>query len=112
MNLAEAAAVRDEAEVLRLLESGANPDDRYPVRPGLIFESLTQLTPLEAAIAVDDPMVTQWLLRESPPLDVDRWTYLACIADGDEVSPLFEQRRPAGANPDCRAVRAPWPKDD
>ena len=36
LNISEAAAVRDHAEVVRLLESGENPNTRRPVRPGLL----------------------------------------------------------------------------
>jgi hypothetical protein len=112
MNIAEAAAVRDEAEVIRLVESGENFNDRYPVRPGLLFAPPTQLTPLEAGIASDDPMVVQWLLQQGAPLDIERWTYLRCIAGGDEVPPLLERHRPPGAEANCDSVRSPWPQDD
>jgi hypothetical protein len=112
MNMAEAAATRDEAEVVRLIESGAPFNDRYPVRPGLIFRSPTRLTPLEAAIASDDPMLVDRLLRKGTALDVERWTYLRCIAGGDEVPPLLESHRPPGAEPDCDSVRSPWPHDE
>ena len=112
MNIAEAAAVRDEAEVIRLVESGENFNNRYPVRPGLLFGPPTELTPLEAAIASDDPMVVQWLLQQDGPLDVERWTYLRCIAGGNEVPPLLERHRPSGAEANCVSVRSPWPQDD
>lgn len=112
MNIAEAAAVRDEAEVVRLVERGEDFNVRYPVRPGLLFPPATQLTPIEAAIASDDPMVVQWLLQRGGPLDPERWTYLHCIAGGDEVSPLLAKYRPPGAEPNCDGVRSPWPRDD
>jgi hypothetical protein len=112
LNIAEAAAARDEAEVARLIETGENFNDRYPVRPGLLFASPALLTPLEAAIAADDPMVVRELLRQDSPLDLERWTYLRCIAGGDEVPPVLEQYRPQGAEPECGGVRPPWPQDD
>ena len=34
VNLAEAAGVREEAEVTRLIERGQDPNASYPVRPG------------------------------------------------------------------------------
>ena len=46
MNVAEAAGVYGEAEVIRLAESGENLDARYPIRSGLIFGYSMQLTPL------------------------------------------------------------------
>ena len=112
MNLAEAAATRDEGEVARLIEGGEDFNQRYPVRPGLLFDRPAVLTPLEAAIAADDPMVVQRFMQEGTPLGVERWTYLHCIAGGDEAPQVLEQYRPPGAEPDCVSVRAPWPRDD
>ena len=112
MNLAEAAATRDEGEVARLIEGGEDFNQRYPVRPGLLFDRSAVLTPLEAAIAADDPMIVQQLMRESTPPGVERWTYLRCIAGGDEAPQVLEQYRPVDAQPDCDTVRAPWPPDD
>jgi hypothetical protein len=63
-NLAEAAGVRDEAEVARLIEDGENPNVRYPIRPGLIFDVPTRLTPLEAAVAADDAQMVTRLLDD------------------------------------------------
>jgi hypothetical protein len=37
VNLAEAAGVYDEEEIVRLAESGMNLNERYPVRSGLTF---------------------------------------------------------------------------
>lgn len=112
VNLAEAAGVRDEAEVVRLIEDGADPNARYSVRPGFGFDGPTRLTPLEAAIAADDPMIVRWLLARGTPPDADRWTYLRCIAGGDDVPPLLDQQRPPGAELKCDGVRYPWQQDD
>jgi len=47
-NLAEAAGVRDEAEVVRLIQQGHDPNVRYAVRTGSIVDFSLRLTPLEA----------------------------------------------------------------
>ena len=107
MNLAEAAAARDEGEVARLIEGGEDFNQRYPVRPGLLFDRPAVLTPLEAAIAADDPMVVQRLMQAGTPLDVERWTYLHCIAGGNEAPQVLEQYRPPDAEPDCRQRSSP-----
>ena len=71
-----------------------------------------QLASLETAVAADDPMIVHELLTHATPLDAARWTYLRCIAGGDEVPPLLDSLRPPGAQLDCGSVRLPWPQDD
>src|SRR6188474_3471766 len=61
VNLAEAAGVREEAEVARLIERGQDPNASYPVRAGLLFERPAKLTPLEAAVINDDPAIVALL---------------------------------------------------
>jgi hypothetical protein len=103
--------VRDEAEVVRLIEQGHDPDARYDIRPGLIFTYATRLTPLEAAVATDDPQMVR-LLAKGAVMDAALWTYLRCIAEGDEVPPTLDQYRPAGTLLRCDGVSAPWPLND
>ena len=50
LTLAEAAALRDRARLLSLIEAGADPDAQAPVRSGLARRDVPSLTPLEAAI--------------------------------------------------------------
>jgi len=54
LNLSEAAGVRDEGEVARLIENGSDAAGLYLVRPGIVFRTPTWLTPLEQL-----PMTTQ-----------------------------------------------------
>lgn len=112
MSLSEAASVRDEGEVARLIEDGADYDVRYRVRAGLVFGTATWLTPLEAAIAADDPQIVRALVGYGPPLNAERWTYLRCIAGGNEVPPLLDSLRGSDVQPDCGRVQSPWPQDD
>lgn len=49
VNLAEAAALRDLARVRRLVEEGADPDARLPVRAGILGADGREMTALEAA---------------------------------------------------------------
>jgi hypothetical protein len=107
-NLAEAAAARDEAEVVRLIEGGHDPNGRYAVRPGLIFDRTTRLTPLEAAIAGNAPDVFRQLIARGAMLDAGLWTYLRCIGEDSRVAPVLDQHRPEGAVLSCDGVRAPW----
>jgi hypothetical protein len=111
VNLAEAAGVYDEAAMVRLIEDGMDPDARYPIRPGLIFGYQMNLTPLEAAVANDDPAMVTRLVEKGATLDARVWTHLRCIADGERVLSKLDELRPAGAAEACEGVVKPW-KDD
>ena len=111
VNLAEAAGVYAEAEMVRLIEDGANPNDRYPIRPGLIFGYPMNLTPLEAAVANDDPTMVARLIKEGAKLDARVWTHLRCIADGERVRTVLDELRPSGAAQTCEGVVRPWRPD-
>jgi len=111
VNLAEAAGVYDEAAMIRLIEDGMNPDDRYPVRPGLILGYPMTLTPLEAAVANDDPTMVTSLIEKGATMDARVWTHLRCIADGERVSSLLDELRPSDATQICEGVVRPWRAD-
>ena len=110
-NLAEAAGVRDETEVIRLIQQGYDPNVRYPIRPGVIFDFPIRLTPLEVAVAADDGRMVGRLLTNGAAMDAALWTYLRCIAEGDEVPPTLARYRPAGALLRCDRISPPWPLD-
>ena len=84
---------------------------RYPIRPGLIFGYQMNLTPLEAAVANDDPTMVTRLVEKGATLDARVWTHLRCIADGERVPAKLDELRPAGAAAACDGVVKPW-KDD
>jgi hypothetical protein len=111
LNLAEAAGVRGEAEVVRLIELGQDPNVRHVVRPGLRFGHPTSLTPLEAAVANDDPEVVRRLLAMGAMMDSAQWTYLRCIAEGEHVRLALDEIGPADATPRCDGVTPPWDVD-
>jgi hypothetical protein len=111
VNLAEAAGVRDESEVVRLIEDGADPNATYPVRAGLIFSYAMNLTPLEAAVANEDPVMVKQLVAKGASLDAPLWTHLRCIAVGDRVPAALDEIRPSGAALTCEGVVRPW-RDD
>jgi len=111
VNLAEAAGVYDESEMVRLVEDGVSPNERYPVRSGLIFGYPMRLTPLEAAVANDDPTMVTRLIEKGATLDARVWTHLRCIADGERVSFLLDELRPSDATQTCEGVVRPWRAD-
>jgi len=108
VNLAEAAGVHDESEVVRLIEGGENPNARYPVRAGLIFGRAMSLTPLEAAVANEDPDMVVRLVAKGAAMDGPIWAHLRCAAEGDTIRAALEQLRPPGASPGCDGASAPW----
>lgn len=110
-NLAETAGVRDEAELIRLIREGHDPNIKYPLQPGLIFEFRISLTPLEVAVAVGDALMAERLLTNGAVLDAAQWRELRCVAGRDDVSLVLERHRPPDAELNCGGVTAPWAKD-
>ena len=108
VNLAEAAGVREEAEVARLIEHGHDPNARYPVRPGVLFERAVNLTPLEAAVLNNDAAIVSQLFARGVAPDASSWVALRCFAADLRVGPVLDAHRPAGASLDCSAVKTPW----
>lgn len=108
LNLGESAGARDEAEVVRLIERGDNPDARYPIRPGILSNRPLNLLPLEAAIARDDRAIVSQLLSKGASLDAGLWSELRCFA-GERTAPILDEHRPAAAaRPQCGDKDAPW----
>jgi len=66
LTLAEAAALRDQGEVARLIESGADPDGEYDLRPDVL--AIDHATPLEAAVAARRAEIIDLLMREGATL--------------------------------------------
>jgi hypothetical protein len=111
MTLAEAAALRDNGEVVRLIYGGEDPNTRGTVRAELVHNNAQVVTPLEAAVAIDRPDMLQTLLENGAVLDATTWTHLMCFAvstEADEAIEFLERRRPAEASSVCDDVRTPW----
>jgi hypothetical protein len=108
VNLAEAAGVREEAEVARLIEQGHDPNGRYPVRSGYLFERGASLTPLEAAVLNDDPLIAAYLFRNGVALEASAWLALRCFAANLRVAAVLDEHRPPEVTLECAGVRTPW----
>jgi hypothetical protein len=108
INLAEAAGAREEAEVVRLIEQGQDPNARYPVRAGFVFDRNVRLTPLEAAVLNDDPTIAAQLFARGASLPGASWVALRCVAPGLRVVPILDAHRPAGTTLECAGVKTPW----
>jgi hypothetical protein len=101
LNLSEAASVDDEAEVVRLIERGEDPDAARDVRAGLLFDSAVRLTPIEAAVASKNPSMISTLLVNGATLDERAWNRLRCLADEEDVVLMLDGHRPPDATMQC-----------
>lgn len=106
-NLSEAAAVRDAAEIARLIQFAEDPNIPRDIRAGLLSDAPVRLTPLEAAVAINDGNIVLLLLRSGAVLDAGTWNRLQCLADGDEVRRVLDQLEPPDAVRQCEGVPLP-----
>ncbi|MSO82609.1 MAG: hypothetical protein EXQ53_04865 [Acidobacteria bacterium] len=106
VNLSEAAAVRDEAEIVRLVERGEDPDAARNVRAGLLLDVAVRVTPLEAAVASKDPQIVRVVLANGAAVDASLWNRLRCLTESQEMMALLDQLRPAGVVMRCDDVSA------
>jgi hypothetical protein len=111
LTLAEAAALRDNGEVVRLIAAGADPNAPGTVRAEFLRNDALMITPLEAAVGSDRVDILEVLLDHGARLDPAIWNQLMCFAtaiEADESRALLEQRRPDGAPLACDHVQTPW----
>ena len=111
LTLAEAAALRDTGEIVRLISRGEDPNAAGMVRAEFLRHDAAIVTPLEAAVAVDRLDVLEVLLDNGATLDAATWARLTCFAaaiDADEARSFLQERRPAGAADSCDHVDTPW----
>jgi hypothetical protein len=63
VTLSEAVVTRDYAEIVRLIESGADPNQPSRVRPDVLNSAEHTLTPLEAAVGTRTIELVRLLVR-------------------------------------------------
>jgi len=98
LTLAEAAALRDQGEVARLIEAGADPNAEYALRPDVL--AVNRATPLEAAVLARRPEIVRLLMHEGAAMDERSWRHLHCIAaeiGQEDVAAAIDAYRPATA---------------
>lgn len=111
INVSEAAATRDRATMMRLIDEGSDPAKAYPVAAGILSDQPLQLTPLEAAIAARRPEVVDLLLWRMQRRDASVLARASCLArrGGDsEVVRAVERYRVDAGEPDCSRTVLPW----
>ena len=100
-NVAEAAAFRDGAAVVRFVEAGHDVNQAGEVQGGVVLRETAMLTPIEAAAAARQREMVQVLLELGAAPDAAAWQRAYCISDADSVRELLESNRPSGAVDDC-----------
>ena len=95
LNISEAAAMRDVAEVVRRVERGENVNESHPIRPEVIAGPAVVLTPVEAAVEAGDEHMLQVLFTEGATLDERAWTNLRCGTDRDGIRAVLDAHRPS-----------------
>jgi len=111
LTLAEAAALRDNGEVVRLIEAGADPNAASTVRAEFLHNNPLTVTPLEAAVGADRVDMVEVLLDHGAALDAATWTRLMCFAtaiEADESQSFLGPLRPDDASLACDHVPTPW----
>jgi AcrR family transcriptional regulator len=105
LNLAEAVAVRNTGEVMRLVEEGEDPNRHYPIRQGLLDGDPSEATPLEAATSERRPELIEILIARGARLAPADWVRLRCFALGRErndVAAALDAVKPAEIVPQCQ----------
>lgn len=112
LNLSEATAVRDDAEVARLLERGEDPNRRRTVRAGLLGnERVVTATPLEAALSIRRAELLGGLFARGasiPPEDLPRIRCAVRALDDAEISAALDARYPPADAPTCSGEEQLW----
>src|SRR4030095_10312386 len=80
VTLSEAVATRNNAEAVRLIESGANPDQPSPVRDGLLTSVDTfTIKPVDAAVGAQRADSLRTLLANGAAADQEELKVLRCL---------------------------------
>lgn len=111
MNMSEAAAMRDGATIIRLIDEGEDPHAARPIAAGMLFGRPVTLTPLEAAIAARRAEVVDILLWRTNGADAQTVARARCLAqrDGDaDISRVLERYASGGPEPECSGITLPW----
>jgi hypothetical protein len=112
LTLPEAAGLRDNGEVLRLLRDGADINAAGPIRPDFIKSYEITMTPLEAAVGIRRADMVKLLLDRGAVMDQQSWPGLVCFARQEratDVEALLVERAPAGASlASCDGIKTPW----
>ena len=109
VTLSEAVATRNNAEAVRQIDSGANPNQPSPVRDGLLTSGYAiTIKPIEAAVGARRADSVRTLLANGAVVDDDELRVLRCLEETHHdsgVRELLAARSTSEVN--CDGVRSP-----
>ena len=111
LTLPEAAATGDHLEILRQIESGADPSRAERVRSDLVRPGEYMMTPLEAAVASGRLDTIEFLQQHGARVDATTLPNLVCFAKlqgAADIEAYLRRQAPAHFAPKCESVRLPW----
>jgi len=107
VTLSEAVATRNNAEALRLIRLGTNPNEPFRVRAGLLTSDYEVIvTPVEAAVGAQRADALRMLLANGATIDENEMRVLRCYEQVRRDSGVRELLGESSA-PDCDGVRLP-----
>jgi len=109
VNLPEAVATGDYAEVRRQLESGVDPNAPADVRKRLLGSKPVRVTPLQAAVWARSPIMVKMLIDGGAIVSSTSLAVLKCMNDENnnhDVRVLLDAV-PMGRGPSCSEVTVP-----
>jgi hypothetical protein len=109
VTLSEAVATRNNAEAVRLIGSGANPNQPSEVRDGLLTNGYAvTIKPIEAAVAAQRADSVRTLLAHGAAVDVEEVRVLRCLEETRRDAGVRELlAAPSTSATDCNGLRSP-----
>jgi len=109
VTLSEAVATRNNAEAVRLIERGADPNQPSPVRDGLLTNGYgVTVKPIEAAVGAQRADSVRMLLANGVAVDDDELRVLRCLEEARHDSGVRELLAVRSTNAlDCNGFRSP-----
>ena len=109
VTLSEAAATRNNAEAVRLIDSGADPNQPSRVREGLLTSGYpVTIKPIEAAVGAQRADSLQTLLANGAAVDQEELGVLRCLEQARHDSGVRELLAAHSTGDiDCNGVRSP-----
>ena len=100
LTLAEAALLRDDGEVARLIGRGEDPNGHYRIRRTLLNEPPRLVTPLQAAVRANRAVMVRLLLAYGARPDASAWAAL-CESKGSQTAEIVALLEPLTASTSC-----------
>jgi hypothetical protein len=109
VTLSEAVATRNNAEGVRLIESGANPNQPSHVRDGLLTSGYAiTIKPIEAAVGARRADSVRMLLANGAAVDEEELRVLRCLEEARRDSGVRELLAAQTTSAvDCNGLRSP-----